>query len=162
MTDKNKKELQKQDQGLTLWDPFEDFFGLRNNITSLFDNFISARDKGLLSKESYNWQPRVDVKETDTELVVSASIPGVDKDGIDVNVEDGVLTIKGERKEEKEEKAKGYIRKEQSYGSFYRAFTLPKNTNPDAIKANYKNGVLELKIPKVKEEKPAGKKIAIE
>jgi len=107
------------------------------------------------------WNPSVDIYEEDGAIVVKAEAPGLTKDDITVEVHDGALTIKGEKKEEKEEKGKLFYRTERSYGCFQRTFTLPENVDSEAIKAAYRNGVLELRIPKVEEKKPEAKKIEV-
>ena len=94
------------------------------------------------------WRPAVDIKEDDQRFVITADIPGVDPKDIEVTMEDGVLTIKGERASEKEEEKQGYKRVERSRGTFYRRFSLPDTANAERIEANGKHGVLEITIPK--------------
>ena len=106
-----------------------------------------------------NWSPAVDIKEEDEQFVLKADIPGVDPKDIDVTMEDGVLTIKGERKHESEEEAEGYKRVERSYGSFYRRFSLPDTADAERVTAKGKDGVLEVFIPK--QEKVQPRKIAV-
>jgi HSP20 family protein len=101
-----------------------------------------------------NWTPAVDIKEEDERFVLKADIPGVDPKDIDVTMEDGVLTIKGERKHESEEEANGYKRVERSYGSFYRRFSLPDTANAERVTAKGKDGVLEVSIPKQEKVQP--------
>jgi HSP20 family protein len=101
----------------------------------------------------------VDVSETEKEIIVNAEIPGVEAKDIDVNLDGNVLTIKGERKREHEEKEENFHRIERSYGSFYRALRLPTEVDGERIKATYKKGVLRITMPKSKKE--AGKKIEI-
>ncbi|OGT81195.1 MAG: heat-shock protein Hsp20, partial [Gammaproteobacteria bacterium RIFCSPLOWO2_02_FULL_52_10] len=105
------------------------------------------------------WMPSVDVREDEDKFVFLADIPGVDPKDIEVTCEHGVLTIKGERKAETEEEREGYKRIERSRGTFYRRFNLPDTADAEHIKANSKNGVLELTIPKVEKAKP--RKIAV-
>ncbi|MCK5362071.1 MAG: Hsp20/alpha crystallin family protein [Gammaproteobacteria bacterium] len=106
-----------------------------------------------------NWSPAVDIKEEDERFVLKADIPGVDPKDIDVTMEDGVLTIKGERKHESEEESEGYKRVERSYGSFYRRFSLPDTADAERVTAKGKDGVLEVFIPK--QEKVQPRKIAV-
>lgn len=101
-----------------------------------------------------DWVPRVDIAETDTEFVIKAEIPDVNKDDVKVTVDNGILTIKGERKKETEEKGKKFHRIERYYGSFIRSFTLPDNVDEANIKASFKDGMLNLNIKKTKESKP--------
>jgi HSP20 family protein len=123
-----------------------------NNIESMFDNYVRSLgwplngDQELISKD--DWTPRVDISETDTELVIKADIPDVKKEDVKVSVEEGVLTIQGEKKQEREESGKKYHRIERFYGNFSRSFTLPSYVNEGKIEASFKNGVLQLHIPK--------------
>ena len=106
-----------------------------------------------------NWTPAVDIKEQDQRFVLKADIPGVDPKDIDITMEDGVLTIKGERTHESEEGANGYKRVERSYGTFYRRFSLPDTADADRVTAKGKHGVLEVVIPK--HEKVQPRRIAV-
>jgi HSP20 family protein len=106
------------------------------------------------------WSPTVDIKEENDKFVLQADIPGVKPEDIDVSMENGVLTVKGEKKTEAKTENKGYKRIERTYGSFYRRFSLPDTANADAISAKSKHGVLEIVIPKREAVKP--KKISIE
>ncbi|MCW8907799.1 MAG: Hsp20/alpha crystallin family protein [Sedimenticola sp.] len=100
-----------------------------------------------------DWTPAIDIKEEADRYVLHADIPGVEPDKIELSMEDGMLTIKGEKKHEVTENKEGYKRVERSYGSFYRRFSLPDNTDPELIKASGKDGVLEVIIPKVEAKK---------
>ena len=95
-----------------------------------------------------DWTPAVDIKESDNAFTIVADIPGVDPKDIDVHMENGMLTIKGERETEKKEEKEGYKRVERSYGSFYRRFSMPDTADADKIAAKSRNGVLEITIPK--------------
>jgi HSP20 family protein len=106
------------------------------------------------------WVPPVDIKETENELVVKADIPDVDLKDIDVRLENGTLTIRGERKFEKADGG-GWHRVERAYGTFERVFTLPETVDPDAVKADYKNGTLTLTLPKKEIAKPRQIKVAV-
>jgi len=101
-----------------------------------------------------DWVPRVDIAETDTEFEIKVEIPEVNKEDVKVAVYNGVLTIRGERKQEKEEHGKKFHRVERKYGSFTRSFTLPDNVDENAIKAAFKDGMLHLHIQKTEEAKP--------
>lgn len=133
------------------WDPFSDLVQARDEIGSWFE---SALEKEREGKKSAVWAPDVDVKETDKEILIKADLPGIKKEDIDVSVDDGQLVIKGERKMEKEEKGKDYVRVERSYGSFYRSFSLGVPVKEDKIKADYKDGVLKMTVPKAEVKKP--------
>ncbi len=107
-----------------------------------------------------DWNPSVDVAETDSEIIVKADVPGVSKDDIDVTVDNNQLIISGEKKHEEEEKGKNYYHMERRYGSFRRVFALPSTADTDNVKASYENGVLTVSIPKTEVAK--GKKVKIE
>lgn len=104
--------------------------------------------------EGGDWTPAVDIKEEDDRYLLHADIPGVKPEEIEIAMESGVLTIKGERKEESEEEKENYTRIERSYGLFYRRFSLPDDTDPEKITATGKDGVLEVVIPKSEAVKP--------
>jgi HSP20 family protein len=106
--------------------------------------------------------PAIDVQQTDKEYTLKADLPGVEKKDISVQVRDNILTVSGERKSEKEEKGKNYLRREHSYGSFSRSLSLPNDVKTSEIKAAYKDGVLSLKIPRVEGAKPHNVKVEIE
>lgn len=131
----------------TLMEPF------RQEMEDLMHRFFGEEEKGQASKA---WAPRVDVEETEKEILVKADLPGVDPKNVEVSVENGVLTVRGERKEEKEEKKKNYHRVERFAGSFYRAIPLPPAADADKVTASSTNGVI---IPKKTGAMP--KKIAV-
>jgi len=108
------------------------------------------------------WRPAVDIFDTDNAIVIKAELPGIKKDNVSIDVKGNVLTIKGERSFDKEIKEENYYRKERSFGKFQRSFTLPEAVNPEAIKANFKNGVLEIEVPKPEEKKPKQISINVE
>jgi HSP20 family protein len=135
---------------------------IRDEVNRLFDNFFTGlpeRRRGLLEGE---WAPSVDVAETDNEVVVTAELPGIKQDDVDITITDDVLTLKGEKKEEKEVKEKNYHRIERSYGSFQRSISLPAGVQADKAKATYKDGVLHITVPKAEEAKPKQIKINVE
>ncbi|MBK9167601.1 MAG: Hsp20/alpha crystallin family protein [Bryobacterales bacterium] len=107
------------------------------------------------------WSPAVDILETENDLVLRADLPDVKLEDIDIRVENQTLSLKGERRFEKEETVKGYHRIERSYGSFVRTFTLPPTVDPDHVSAEYKNGVLTITLPKKEAAKPRQVKVAI-
>ena len=138
------------------WDPFRELVSMGDEIGRWFGD-SAERDKE--ERKSVMWAPRVDIKETENEVVVKADLPGTKMEDIDVSVDENQLVIKGERKFEKEEKEKDYIRVERSYGSFYRSFDVGVPIKADEVKASYKNGVLEINIPKAEVKK--AKKVEI-
>jgi HSP20 family protein len=108
-----------------------------------------------------DWVPSVDVSETDGEYQIKAEIPDVKKEDVNVTLEDGVLTIQGERKHEKEEKGMKYHRVERSYGRFVRSFTLPDLVDEENVKAEFKDGILNLQLPKSEKAKPKAIEVTV-
>ncbi len=123
----------------------------QDSINRLFSDQTTARP----------WTPAVDILETENELVLKADIPGVEMKDVDIQLENGTLTIKGERRFEKEEKEKGFHRLERSYGSFVRYFTLPDTVDPEKVKAEYNAGVLTVSLPKKEIAKPRAIKVQV-
>jgi HSP20 family protein len=131
-----------------------DFFGIQREINRVFDNFVRG---GMQADESFAtsyWTPAVDIVEQENEYLVKMELPGVNKDEVKISLESNILTIKGEKKQEKEEKSKNLHRIERSYGSFQRSFTLPTTVKSDKIDAVFKDGVLSVSLPKAEEMKP--------
>tara|TARA_Y100000588_G_scaffold376568_1_gene454534 strand:+ start:173 stop:610 length:438 start_codon:yes stop_codon:yes gene_type:complete len=120
-------------------------FNFGSDFDRYFDNFWNNREDRL---SNFTWSPAVDIKETKEAIEVSAELPGLNKEEIDVDVANGVLSIKGEKKYKKESEGENARRTERAYGSFSRAFTLPAEVESDAISAVYKDGVLSIKLPK--------------
>ena len=144
------------------WRPRHDLTNIREEMNRLFDDFFRGWPeprKGLLEGE---WAPSIDVAETEEEIVVTAELPGIKQEEVDITIADDVLTLKGEKKEEKEVKKKNYHRIERSYGSFQRSVGLPVGVQADKAKATYKNGVLSITVPKAEEAKPKQIKINVE
>ena len=144
---------------LSRWDPFRGVSTLQEQINRLFEESLfrgRAAESALTA-----WAPAVDIYETENELVVKADLPDMDPKDLDIRVENNVLTIHGERKFEKEVSEDKYLRVERSYGSFSRSFSLASTVNADAIKAEYKDGVLTLHAPKREEAKPKQIKVSV-
>jgi HSP20 family protein len=123
-------------------------------MNQIFEDALSrsrGRDEGL---RTGMWTPAVDIYENNDSVVVKAELPGVEKDQISVEVKDGILTMRGERKFEKEVKEESYHRIERSYGSFQRSFSLPVSVNQEKVTARFQDGVLEVKLPKKEQAKP--------
>ena len=135
-----------------------DVWGLQSDINRLFDAFMSPLDE-TLPKEGL--VPKLDVAELKDRYEIKAELPGMDEKDINQSVDDGLLTISGEKKSETEEKEKGYYLKECSYGSFSRSVRLPENISDDKIEANFKKGVLTVALPKKEILPPKSRKIAI-
>ena len=134
-----------EERSLAERDPFS---YLRNQVNRVFDDFWGESWLAPGREIAAGFWPQVDVSQTDKEIKVSAEIPGVEPKDIDVSVEDGILTIKGEKKYEREEKEKGQYRMERSYGSFERTIELPAEVDESKAKAEFKKGVLRLTLPK--------------
>src|SRR5580765_808543 len=143
---------------LTRWQPVRGLTTLQDQINRVFhDAFDRTGEDASLTA----WAPAVDMYETEHELVVKADVPDIDPKDLDIRVENNILTIRGERKFEKQVNEDKYLRVERSYGSFARSFTLANTVNHEAIKADYQNGVLTLGIPKHEEAKPKQIKVNV-
>ncbi|HST27281.1 MAG TPA: Hsp20/alpha crystallin family protein [Rudaea sp.] len=123
-------------------------------LKNVFDNFFGESDTDQSSVVTSQWTPRVDIREEDKRFVILADIPGVEPGDIEVSMDKGVLSIKGERKSELREDSGNATRVERSYGAFHRRFALPDSADADAISASGKHGVLEISIPKRAETTP--------
>ena len=135
---------------LSIWDPLHE-------METLLDRYNRSSRKTLTksddrSFEVGDWMPVVDIEETEEAFTVKAELPGVEKEDVNINIDKGILTIKGEKKTETEDKKRHRI--ECSYGSFVRSFTLPQSIKIDEVEAEYNNGILNLSIPKSEEAKP--------
>ena len=140
-------------------DPFRDIATLQDRMEQIFGDHL---DRGR-SEEGLGtgvWMPAVDIYETKDAICVRAELPGVDKDAVKVEVKDGVLALRGERKFEKEVKEENYHRVERSYGTFHRSFSLPSSVDGERVTARMKDGVLEVTLPKREEAKPKQIKIS--
>jgi len=146
-------------RGIMRWSPANDL--LRERVNRLFEQAFGDVYSGAESEEvsSRSWTPAVDIAETDEALTLYAELPGLAKDDVEITLEDNVLTVKGERKFEREETKENYHRIERAYGTFHRSFHLPSNVRSDQVEASFKDGVLRVEIPKQEEAKP--RKIAI-
>jgi HSP20 family protein len=154
---------------LSPWEPFE---SLRQEMDRLFDSFSRGFLRSPFERSSFDIEPFwprtttlsvpvVDVAETDKEFRVTAELPGLDEKDVEVTLSDDVLTIRGEKKEEKEEKEKNYYLSERRYGSFQRSFRLPTGIDQNKIEAAFQKGVLNIALPKTEEAQKKQKKISI-
>ena len=134
---------------------------LRREMDSLFDNFYRGFDIEPFESRLGVFNPKVDVTENDKEIKISAELPGMDEKDIDVSLQIDMLTIKGEKKEEKEDKGKDYYRMERSYGSFSRTIPLPIEVETEKVEAKFKKGVLSITLPKTAKAVAETKKIAV-
>jgi HSP20 family protein len=127
---------------------------LQDEIRNVFDRFFNTEETDQSNVVTSQWTPRVDIKEEDSRFVIFADIPGVDPKDIEITMEKGILSIKGERKAETTEQNGKVTRVERSHGSFYRRFALPDSADAEGIKATGRHGVLEISIPKRPETAP--------
>jgi HSP20 family protein len=137
------------------WEPFRDLVSLQERMNRVFDDAFRGASR---SEEDWalggSWAPAVDIYEQGHDIVLKAELPGVDPKDVDVRVENNVLTLRGERKLDNEVKRENYHRVERSYGAFTRSFTMPNMVDTEKIKAEYKDGVLRVSLPKKDEAKP--------
>ena len=137
------------------FDPFRDLMNLQERMNRIFDeSYRGARTTGDDWALGGSWAPAVDIYEHEGNIVLKAELPGIDSNDVDIRLENNVLTLRGERKVDHEVKQENYHRVERAYGSFSRSFTLPSIVDQEKIKAEYKDGVLELTLPKREEAKP--------
>jgi HSP20 family protein len=135
---------------ITRWDPFREVVALQNRVKSLFRD-LNDGDSPL---STAGFVPAVDVYEDEKAVVLKLEVPGIEEKDLDVSVENHTLTVKGERKMEKEEKEENFHRIERRYGSFFRAFTLPTTVDTENVQASYNAGVLKLELKKKPEAQP--------
>lgn len=145
---------------LVQWDPFRELEDVSNRLNRVFGR--SSLFKGDGAMTTFDWAPSVDVSETAEEYQIKAELPEVKKEDVKVSVDSGVLRIEGERKQEKEEKGKKWHRVERSYGSFLRTFSLPDAVDDSKVRADFKDGILNVRIPKSKESKPKALQVKID
>jgi len=151
---------------LTVWrpfrelTPFRDFERMRSEMDRLWNSFF---ERGTLrGEEGGEWLPSLDIAETKNEIVVKAEVPGLEAKDIDISLSEGLLIIKGEKKQEREEKEENYHLVERSYGTFTRSIRIPNEVQSDKINASYKNGVLKIVLPKSEEAKKKEVKIKVQ
>lgn len=143
---------------ITRWDPFGELTSMRREMDRLFGRLGLGESRTAATA----WMPRIDVKTTGEDMVVFAEVPGLGREDIDIEIGEGMLTIKGERKSETEKTEEGWVIRERSYGSFERSLALPEGVDPDKVTADYKDGVLEVHVPKGAQAlKPATHRVAI-
>ena len=148
---------------LIRWDPFKDMDELQSRLTKLFGLPPARTGNGGQELMTVSqWTPSVDIIEDEKEWLVKTELPEVKKEDVKVTVEDGVLTITGERKLEKEEKDKKYHRIERSYGNFLRSFTLPDSADGAKVNAEFKDGVLKVHLPKSEKGKPKAVEVKLQ
>jgi HSP20 family protein len=143
------------------WDPFREIHSLQDRMNRLFSEV--ARRSPVAEEEMVQgaWVPPVDIFETGDSIVIKAELPGISKEDITLEVKDNTLSIKGEKKFEKDVKEENYHRVERSYGAFQRAFSLPSTVQQEKVKAKFKDGILEVTLPKAEEAKPKQIKVDV-
>lgn len=136
-------------------DVFEDLEDLQKQMNRIFDVRWPLKGNGDI------WAPAVDIIDEKDQIRIKADLPGLKREDIEVSADNGILTIKGEKKEEKEIKEKDYVRSERYYGAFHRSFSLPSGVDSQKVNASYKDGVLEVTLPKKEEAKPKQVKVEV-
>jgi HSP20 family protein len=136
------------------WDPFKELEDVSNRLNRIFRRSSDSVQSGRESMTVADWSPSADITETDAAYLIKAEIPGVNKQDVKVTVQDGMLTIQGERKMEKEEKGKKFHRVECSYGSFVRSFRMPDDVDENSVNAEFKDGMLNVTLAKSAKAKP--------
>jgi HSP20 family protein len=146
---------------LIRWEPVRELNTIQNEMNRLFNTFFeSSAPAGHGSAQTMRrWIPAMDLVETEDAFVLRADLPGLSESDVNIELEDNVLTISGERKAEHEERKEGYYRVERASGTFSRSLTLPEGVDPEAVSANFERGVLEVRVPKPEARKP--RKVAI-
>jgi HSP20 family protein len=144
---------------LMRWDPYRELGTLADRFNRAFGALAPSRNRDE-EMSLGSWLPPVDIAEDKDEITLTAELPGFKQDQIEIQMEDGVLTLRGERKFEEEKEGRNFHRVERSYGSFVRSFTLPNNVDREAIEAHFTNGLLQIELPKREEAKPRQIKIS--
>jgi HSP20 family protein len=140
---------------LTHWNPFREMQDLQNRVLNALQSKAATAGNGQQESITVSqWAPVVDITEDDNEYLIKAELPEIKREDVKVTVENGMLTLSGERKLEKEETGKKYHRVERAYGSFLRSFHVPEDTDPDKVAAEFKEGVLQIHLPKQEAVKP--------
>jgi len=134
------------------WEPFRELSSLQTEMNRLFNAAFDTSPAG--NGGNRRWAPAMDLLETEDHFVLRADLPGMTDSDVNIELEDNVLTVSGERKAEREEKREGFYRVERAFGSFSRSLTLPKGVDAEAVTAGFDNGVLEVRIPKPEQRKP--------
>jgi HSP20 family protein len=163
-----ERAKEKETKALSPRRPFGELAGWERDMDRMFEDFFGRRvrpwwpERWFRGDEMEARPPVVDVFEEKDDVVVKAELPGMEKDNIEVNLTDHMLTIKGEKKKEEEVKKENYYRAERSYGSFVRSLELPREVQADKVKAAFKNGILEIRMPKTEEAKAKEVKVKVE
>src|SRR5215211_1441903 len=135
------------------WEPLRELTSLQSEMNRLFNTAFDT-PSGASAPVLRRWVPAMDLVESGDHFVLRADLPGMSEEDVQIELEDGTLTVSGERKDEHEERQEGFHRVERSFGAFSRSLTLPKGVDADAVSAKFDRGVLEIRIPKPEERKP--------
>ncbi|MFQ5720406.1 MAG: Hsp20/alpha crystallin family protein [Acidobacteriota bacterium] len=144
---------------LSRWDPFEDLTRIQERMNRMFEDSL-GRTRGDLSGETGRWVPAVDIYETPERVVLLADLPGVEQDDIELRIENNTLVLSGERRMKKDVNHENYHRVERGHGTFHRSFTLPTTIDQHAVRAEHRQGILEVSLPKTEGARP--KKIPVD
>jgi HSP20 family protein len=140
---------------LIRWEPVRELNTIQNEMNRLFNTFFeTSGTQGTGQTTARRWLPAMDLVESGEDFVLRADLPGLSEEDVNIELEDNVLTISGERKSEHEERKEGYYRLERASGSFSRSLTLPEGVDPEKVRASFDRGVLEVRIPKPEQRKP--------
>jgi HSP20 family protein len=137
---------------LIRWDPAREVDALQGDLNRLLDNFFASRNEGRTGAQ--RWAPAMDLVESGDEYILRADLPGMERDDVELELKDNVLTLSGRRKAEHEDRREGFYRVERAFGSFSRSLELPAGVDPDGLKAEFDRGVLDVRIPKPPQEQP--------
>jgi HSP20 family protein len=140
----------ERQMALIRWEPARELTTLQSEMNRLFNSFFEGNGEGSPRR----WTPSMDLVEVEDHLVLRADLPGLSEEDVNIEVQDNVLTVSGERTTEREEKREGYYRMERAFGNFSRSMTLPEGVDAEKIQASFDKGVLEVRIPKPEERKP--------
>jgi HSP20 family protein len=147
---------------LIRWEPAAELNTIQNEMNRLFNTFFDQPNQtGRSNGTMRRWLPPMDLIETADHYVLRADLPGLSDEDVNVQLEDNVLTISGERKAEHQQKQEGYYRLERAFGTFSRSLTLPEGVDPDGVQAHFDRGVLEIRVPKPEQKKPRSVQITL-
>jgi HSP20 family protein len=139
---------------LVRWDPSRELDSLQGEMNRLFDGFFGTGPGNRNGASLRRWIPAMDLVESGDDLILRADLPGMREEDVAIEIKDNVLTVSGERRSEHEEEGESFYRAERAFGSFSRSLTLPEGVEPDSVRANFTDGVLEVRVPKPRERKP--------
>jgi len=142
------------------WKPLNTIAGLQDEMNRLFTSYFSGTPE-TVDKETYQWNPPVDIYEDEGSIQVICEVPGVNKDDVNISIQDNVLTLSGEKKRMDMDEQGSFYRVERLYGTFQRSFSLPSSVDQEKVRATYNNGILTILLPKVEEAKPREVSIAV-